>query len=1371
MYPKFNKRAYPRFNKQRRWLVILTTSSLFLALAGPGLGGSALAARPAQAGRAPRISLQALRGEPMIAVGRAPRVPAGDRAIGASAAGVAETGAIALRPRDETTLMRFVADVTNKDSAAYHHYLARGEFAHRFGPTSAAVALVKEAVTAEGLRVARVSRDGLLVTFRGSAREVEHAFRIGLERYQIADGGIGQGTIGAPRVPAAVARFVAGVVGLDNLTRERPADVRSGGGAQRHGFPSAKAAKVPHIVGAPSACPEAQEAATTEGGLTDAAIANSYGAFGMYAGGDFGQGQRVAIFELEPFLNTDIEHFDRCYFGAAAAKAMAGVDGRIAGSRLSLTSVDGGELQPGSGSDNLEDNVDIEDVSALAPQAKIDVYEAPNNSIGALDEYSAIVNADIDQVVSSSWANCEQLTQLAEPGTQEAENFLFQQAAAQGQTVLSAAGDTGDDGCNEARLVEPASGQNFLSVLDPASQPYVVSVGGTTIDDATQPPAEHVWNDGAISGAGGGGLSESWPMPAWQRSIVNARNTGDIRNAEAFEVATASVSAPFTTPTFCEPAGATAGGTFCRETPDVSADADEFTGAVTIYGKNLDRIASSDGWTTIGGTSSSTPIWAATLALVNASSACAADKINGVQDAGFASPILYGIAASPIAGPASFHDVVSGNNDIDGLDNGLVFPARRGYDLASGLGSPHLTTAKGGPGLAFYMCDYVGQLHPPVVTGLSRSFGSTAGGYTVTISGSGFADVASVQVGAAQGPGPFTVTGAGSKEKLSLTFPPAVTSSGSPQPQDGAGPAPVIVTLKDGLSSAPSAASLFEYVDMSDGSPGKTAPSVTSVSAHGGIEGTTHPANVTIFGAGFTSGATVKFGGVAGTVDKIVSPFELEVTPPAFSALTPSTACPVDNGAAGQQLSPTWDVCQVEVTVTVDGQASSTAQILPPYEGAINFDSMKGEIVPAGCGCEIGPQPTEYDYVPEPVVTSVSTKLAVPSSLASEAGGSVVVVTGRGMDPLAMSYATLNTPGRLNENSIMFPDQESGTSMVLEAPPELGAHSEPTVQPEYLRVGFGSLVGQSRTRALIYAGIPVVTGVTNDSGLPGAPDTQACGNKPPASGCGTPLTIAGSGMDQVTGPLGFVDHNSLLSLGTQYLYTVPDDSQISTESVGQNPAVVDVTVCSVTGCSFNPPQDFLLIYPPGNPSIRSISLARGPAQGGTSLVINGSNLGCAVAVSFAHALSFRVSNVKALLDCGQTGKVDIVTPPGPAGQTVLVQIYTVESVLTSTLSNTVPFTYTPSAPSAPTKLAVTIRKNSATLTWRTPASDGGDPVDGYVVTARSKGQPGIRVRLSSRTREHDFSSLKRGKWTFSVVATSRLGNGLPATSQTISISH
>ena len=166
-----------------------------------------------------------------------------------------------------------------------------------------------------------------------------------------------------------------------------------------------------------------------------------------------------------------------------------------------------------------ESILDIEDVSAMAPGAHIDVYEAPNTSAGSLDEYAQMVDDDTDQIITSSWGLCEQDLQLADPGAQQAEDYIFQQAAAQGQTVLSAAGDTGDDTCNEIRSVPPPTDQNPLSVEDPASQPYVLAVGGTTIQDADPSNYdETVWNDGAEWGGGGGGISMSWEAPSWQQT-------------------------------------------------------------------------------------------------------------------------------------------------------------------------------------------------------------------------------------------------------------------------------------------------------------------------------------------------------------------------------------------------------------------------------------------------------------------------------------------------------------------------------------------------------------------------------------------------------------------------------------------------------------------------------------------------------------------------------------------------------------------------------------------------------------------------------------------------------------------------------------
>ena len=204
--------------------------------------------------------------------------------------------------------------------------------------------------------------------------------------------------------------------------------------------------------------------------------------------------------------------------------------------RLNVIPVDGGQPQgPGSG----ESILDVEDVSAMAPGANIDVYEAPNTNAGALDEFAKMIDDDQDQIITSSWGFCEQDEQLADPGAQQAENFMFEQAAAQGQTILNAAGDEGDDSCNEIQSVIPPSDQNPLSVADPASQPYVLAVGGTTIQNAGQPAVETAWNDGAEWGGTGGGISQSWAMPTLAAERAGRRGSSG-RRAPTTRTPTAS---------------------------------------------------------------------------------------------------------------------------------------------------------------------------------------------------------------------------------------------------------------------------------------------------------------------------------------------------------------------------------------------------------------------------------------------------------------------------------------------------------------------------------------------------------------------------------------------------------------------------------------------------------------------------------------------------------------------------------------------------------------------------------------------------------------------------------------------------------------
>src|SRR5215469_5234383 len=329
-----------------------------------------------------------------------PLIPHGAKQLGAVSPATTVSGAVVLQPRDPSALTDFIAQVTDKRSPLFHHYLTPESFAARFGPTQAAIAAVKSQLEASGLTVTDVARDGLIVDFQAPASQVETTFRTGLQRYRLANGSVRHARTAPVRVPATIAKYVTSVVGLDTTVKLRPSGVIRTPKSVRGSHVAAKTTKFTHPAGSPTPCADATGAAEDVGGLTDDQIANAYGAFGLYGAGDTGAGQHIAVYELEPFSKSDLQTFDTCYFGATQAAAMLG--------RVTVKPVDGGQTAgPGSG----EAILDIQDVSAFAPAANIDVYEAPNNTFGSLDEYAQIVNDDTDQVVTTSWGLCEQAVQ------------------------------------------------------------------------------------------------------------------------------------------------------------------------------------------------------------------------------------------------------------------------------------------------------------------------------------------------------------------------------------------------------------------------------------------------------------------------------------------------------------------------------------------------------------------------------------------------------------------------------------------------------------------------------------------------------------------------------------------------------------------------------------------------------------------------------------------------------------------------------------------------------------------------------------------------------------------------------------------------
>jgi subtilase family serine protease len=579
-----------------------------------------------------------------LRIGGAAAIPRNALAIGRPAPRTQLHVTFTLAPRDPAALAAYARAVSTPGTSLYRHFVTPAQFGRRFGAGAPEIDLVREWLRARGLTPGPVSAGALSIPVSATAGALEHGLRIALRRLSLTHGRTALVAGGAPAVPARVAQAVQSLIGLDTVSARRPLLIR----APARRVPWARtAAATPHMAtGGPQPCAAARAAAGAQGAYTADQIASAYGFAGPYAAGDRGAGTTVAMYELEPVSPSDLATYESCY-GVQTA--------------LSYVPVDGGV---GTGAGSGEAALDIENFISLAPAASVIVYEGPNSNSGSpgsgpYDTFSAIVNQDRAQVVSVSWGECEAALGISDA---QAENTLFEQAAAQGQTIVAASGDSGSEDCNAGGTVP----QTQLAVDDPSSQPLVTGVGGTTLSSLGPRPGETVWNDGGNiaagllqPGAGGGGISDLWTMPAGQRN------------------ASAGLSVLAAGPT-----GGQCGspGGYCREVPDVAADANPADGYV-IYWNGAGAIpGQTAGWQAIGGTSGAAPVWAALIALADSSPAC------GLAPLGDAIPALYRSASADYTG--AFNDVQSGNNDFTGT-NGGRFTARAGYDEASGLGSPN----------------------------------------------------------------------------------------------------------------------------------------------------------------------------------------------------------------------------------------------------------------------------------------------------------------------------------------------------------------------------------------------------------------------------------------------------------------------------------------------------------------------------------------------------------------------------------------------------------------------------------------------------------------------------------------------------------
>jgi subtilase family serine protease len=636
----------------------------------------------AVAGAAIALPASSSAGSPArVRVGSAPALARDARVVGTLPANVPLHLTVVLKPRDPAALAAYAQAVSTPGSSVFHDYLTPARFADRFGATPARVQAVEASLRARGLSPGAVNANRLSIPVTASAGRAEQAFSLTMRRMVLPGGRSATVASALPALDASIAGDVQAVLGLSSVNTFHPRYARR---AIRGG---SRGTQLTHsaghtATGGPAACSQASSSASQQGAYTADQIASVYGFSSVYQAGDQGQGETIAVYELEPNDPNDIAAYQSCY-GTHASVSYVGVDGGA-----------------GTGAGSGEAALDIENSIGLAPRASYLVYQGANSNSsapgsGPYDTFSAIITQDRAQVISVSWGECEP----SNTDGLQAENILFQEAAAQGESVVSASGDEGSEDCNAPA---PGAPNPSLAVDDPASQPFVTGVGGTTLSSLGPPPGESVWNNGSVAGlsgtggAGGGGISQTWSMPAYQSAAAaGVRVIGSLSSGSPCDA----------------PSG------FCRQVPDVSANSDPNTGYIVYWNGSHEDLTAPAGWQSIGGTSAAAPVWAALLAVVDASSACHSAPI------GFANPALYRSAGSAYG--TAFHDITAGNNDLSSTNGGL-YPAGGGFDMASGLGTPI------GGGLASSLCSATLRIVNP---GARRSTAGHPAALQVRLSG------------------------------------------------------------------------------------------------------------------------------------------------------------------------------------------------------------------------------------------------------------------------------------------------------------------------------------------------------------------------------------------------------------------------------------------------------------------------------------------------------------------------------------------------------------------------------------------------------------------------------------------------------------
>lgn len=611
--------------------------------------------------------------------------------------------------QQEHALRTLLDSQQDKNSSNYHKWLTPDQFGTAFGPSDQDLQAVTGWLQSHGLQINNVSRGKTVIEFSGVESQVEAAFNTQIHQY-LVNGEYHWANASDPAIPAALVPAVAGVRALDNFPVQhfsQVAGVFSRNKANGQITPVNPQFTLGGSCGVQSNC----YAVGPYDFATIYDVANSWSASPTPIDGT---GQTIAIVGETDINPQDVDDF-RNFFGLPAY-------GQPGGPNLNIihTGPAPGILTDGEES---ESDLDVEWSGAVAKGASVDFVVAQSTETTAGVDLSAlyIVDNNLAPVMSESYGICE--LHIGQAGNQFFST-LWEQAAAQGITVMLSSGDGSSAGCDNFDAGGPAT--LGLAVSGFASTPFNVAVGGTDFFDLTNATTywnptnavttqasaikyipETTWNDTCTNPVFGAllGFSTNAETNCNNSQLVN---NGFVNIVGGSGGRSGCISSDGVNPSTCtggyaKPSWQNAPGVpndNVRDVPDISlyaasgspsgsfyiiCEADAVNGNPSCVPNN-----SSTNFLGIGGTSASSPAFAGIMALVNQQTQARQGNANFV---------LYKLAQQH---PTVFHDVTTGTIEVPCQTGSLNCTTSRagdqfgilngyntgiGYDLATGIGS------------------------------------------------------------------------------------------------------------------------------------------------------------------------------------------------------------------------------------------------------------------------------------------------------------------------------------------------------------------------------------------------------------------------------------------------------------------------------------------------------------------------------------------------------------------------------------------------------------------------------------------------------------------------------------------------------------